>query len=81
MWPFAHEWMSMLTPVLPSQELAKPVSQEPVQAVAAKLRLTTGRAADRAFRLLTGLCAVLVASLLLLAILFMVKGSLPAIRD
>ncbi len=43
--------------------------------------LSTGRGADRIFRLVTGACAALVAVLLLLAVIFMVKGSMPAILD
>jgi phosphate transport system permease protein len=42
---------------------------------------STGRGADRLFRLVTGICATVVAGLLLVVILFMVKGSLPAIQD
>jgi phosphate transport system permease protein len=81
-------------PVPPGQELADLSGQEPMQrraqepvldpvhepalATTAGLRLGTGRAADRAFKYLTGACAALVATLLLIAIVFMVKGSLPA---
>lgn len=80
-WPSAHERISMDIPGFPTQELANsPVIQEPAQAVAPGLRLSTGRTADRVFRVLTGICAVLVAGLLLIAILFMVKGSLPALQ-
>ena len=37
--------------------------------------------ADRLFRVLTGACAMGVAGLLLVVILFMVKGSIPAFQD
>lgn len=40
-----------------------------------------GRAADHLFRGLTGICAILVAALLLVVIVFMVHGSIPAFRD
>ena len=84
----------MDVPVPPAQELTPmPIQepeQQPVQAQvtmpalqprlmdASGLGMGTGRAADRAFNYLTGACAVMVAALLLLAIIFMVKGSLPA---
>ena len=41
---------------------------------------TTGRAADRAFRLATGTCALSVAALILVAVAFLVHGSIPALR-
>lgn len=41
----------------------------------------SGHQADRLFRVLTGACAVSVASLLLVVVLFMIKGSIPAFRD
>ena len=44
-------------------------------------RMGAGRVADRIFRLGTGLCAVLVGALLLVVILFMLKGSALAFRD
>jgi phosphate transport system permease protein len=44
-------------------------------------RRGTGRGADQIFRTATGICAAAVAGLLLLVVLFMVKGSLPAIKD
>jgi phosphate transport system permease protein len=44
-------------------------------------RQSTGRGADRVFRLVTGICAAAVAGLLLVVIVFMIQGSLPAIKD
>jgi phosphate transport system permease protein len=42
---------------------------------------STGRTADRLFRLATGACAAAVAALILVAVVFMVHGSIPAFRD
>lgn len=42
---------------------------------------STGRVADQLFRLGTGTCAAMVAALILVVILFMVKGSIPAFKD
>jgi phosphate transport system permease protein len=42
---------------------------------------STGRVADRIFRLLTGSCAAVVAALIVVAIVFVVHGSIPAFRD
>jgi phosphate transport system permease protein len=44
-------------------------------------RGSTGHTADRVFRLATGTCALAVAGLILVAIIFMVHGSLPAFKD
>ena len=44
-------------------------------------RGSTGHGADRVFRLATGACAAAVAALILVAIAFMVHGSMPAFRD
>ncbi|MDE3245567.1 MAG: phosphate ABC transporter permease subunit PstC [Acidobacteriota bacterium] len=41
----------------------------------------SGRAADHLFRGVTGVCAILVAALLLVVIVFMVHGSIPAFKD
>ncbi len=41
----------------------------------------SGRVADHLFRGLTGACAILVAALLLIVIVFMVHGSIPAFKD
>ena len=42
---------------------------------------STGRVADQLFRLATGTCAAMVAALILVVILFMAKGSIPAFKD
>ena len=42
---------------------------------------STGRTADTLFRLATGACAAAVAALILVAIAFLVHGSIPAFRD
>jgi phosphate transport system permease protein len=41
---------------------------------------STGRTADRIFRLATGACALSVAALILVAVLYLVHGSVPAFR-
>ncbi len=43
--------------------------------------LSTGRGVDRAFRLATGACGMLVAGVLLLVTVFMVRGALPAFQN
>ena len=53
----------------------KPYQSEDLQ------RQGSGRGADRIFRLTTGLCAAIVGALLVVVILFMVKGSALAFRD
>lgn len=52
-----------------------------VQANRPEMMLGSGRGTDRAFRLVTGACAALVGLVLLLAVIFMVKGSMPAFHD
>jgi phosphate transport system permease protein len=42
---------------------------------------STGRTADRVFKLLTGACALAVACLILVATAFLAKGSIPAFMD
>jgi len=42
---------------------------------------STGRSADRIFRLATGACAAMIAGLIVLVVVFMVSGSMPAFKD
>jgi phosphate transport system permease protein len=74
---------------LPGAAVLKPAAlppEEPLEADPKALRTefprgSTGHTADRVFRLLTGACALVVAGLILVAIAFMVHGSLPAFKD
>ena len=70
----------MADPMLAIQDLTAPSEVLPIQPRAFPPR-SSGRGADRVFRWVTGTCAVAVAGLLLIVILFMIKGSLPAIKD
>lgn len=56
-------------------------AEAPVAPPVDRYNRSTGRTADKFFRLVTGTCAATVAALILVAIVFLVHGSIPAFRD
>ena len=74
--PATHESSSM------TETSGRAMTQGEAQLPALELtQAGWGHAADRLFRGLTGVCALAVAALLLVVVLFMIKGSIPAFRD
>ncbi|MDR3673050.1 MAG: phosphate ABC transporter permease subunit PstC [Holophaga sp.] len=73
-----------LAPAQPAAGLSQPAepAAEPEKNLKNEFpRRSTGHFADRIFRLTTGACALVVAGLILVAIVFMVHGSIPAFKD
>lgn len=58
-----------------------PVAPPAPRAFVDRFNRSTGRTADRIFRFTTGSCAAVVAALILVAVVFLVRGSIPAFRD
>jgi phosphate transport system permease protein len=70
-----------LTVAVAPEEEAPPEDPEAAGAGVDRYHRSTGRVADRMFRLLTGSCAAVVAALILVAIVFLVHGAVPAFKD
>ena len=67
---------------VPDADAPPPVPAEPRRPVDTDFsKRSSGRAADLIFRLVTGACAAAVAGLILVAIIYMVRGSIPAFKD